>query len=443
MSHNHYQSLITKLSEEGAEQELAFFKKLDMEFDKVRAFHEGKVQAVKENAEELSKQMDALIALRIKVDKPPHAAQLSRAHHVVSTTTSTAPPASADGGNQGGVHMDVIQEVETSGEEVRAEKEKINDSFRPAPLQVLDHVKINIDPDTPVSTIKNIVMSSKSEPSFSKVELRKAEKKLPKAFIEFYHQLLLLKSYSFMNVLAFSKIMKKYDKITSRKASKTYLQIVDMSSLGSSDEVNKFIEKLEAAFIKHFANGDRSEGMKFLRPGDKKERHRTTFSLGLFTGCSIALIAAIVVSVHARNLLEHTAGGQYMRNIFPLYSLFGYIVLHMVMYGANTYFWRRLRVNYPFIIGFKPGTSIGFREVFLLASGLSVLTLAAVLAHLDLEMDPETEKFQLLTELLPLGLVIVVLLILPFQHHISFKPFLSHSFYRAMHFGSSLQGFFR
>lgn len=63
-------------------------------------------------------------------------------------------------------------------------------------------------------------------------------------------------------------------------------------------------------------------------------------------------------------------------------------------------------MNYPFIMGFKP-PSLGFRKVFLLASGFSVLTLAAVLAHLDLEMDKETEKFQLLTELLPVGLVSV------------------------------------
>lgn len=47
-------------------------------------------------------------------------------------------------------------------------------------------------------------------------------------------------------------------------------------------QVNKLIEKLEDAFIKHFADGDRSEGMKFLRPGKKKERHIITFSLGQF-----------------------------------------------------------------------------------------------------------------------------------------------------------------
>lgn len=79
----------------------------------------------------------------------------------------------------------------------------------------------------------------------------------------------------------------------------------------------------------------------------------------------------------------------------------------MVMYGANTYYWRRFRVNYPFIFGFRPGTELGFREIFLLASGLAVLALAAVLSHLDMEMDEHTLTFQTLNELIPLALVIV------------------------------------
>lgn len=46
------------------------------------------------------------------------------------------------------------------------------------------------------------------------------------------------------------------------------------------------------------------------------------YPAGLFTGCCVALIAAIIVSVHARNLLEHRGGMQYMTNIFPLYRYF-------------------------------------------------------------------------------------------------------------------------
>ncbi|KAL2240399.1 UNVERIFIED_CONTAM: Phosphate transporter PHO1 [Sesamum indicum] len=408
----YYQTMFLRSSEEGGEYELMFFRKLDAEFNKVVKFYKGKVEEVKREAEELSKQMDALIALRIRVEKPYVGEGFVPAEVRVAATAGNSAPATVIASVNGVKQVEMSTEGNSVGEQVSAEKNrKDGRSFRPASIDVLDHVKINVDPDTPVSTLRNVIKSSKSDPSFSKEELTKAEEKLRKAFIEFYQQLRLLKSYCFLNMLALSKIMKKYDKITSRSASKSYLEMVDKSYLGTSDEVNKLIERLEATFIKHFANGNRRKGMKSLRPGHKKERHRTTFFLGLFTGCSIALVAAIIVSIHARNLLNHEGRGQYMDNIFPLYSLFGFIVLHMIMYGSNTYLWRRFKVNYPFIFGFKPGTELGFREVFLLASGLSVLALAAVLSNLDMEMDPRTQSFEALTELVPLGLVTVVLLI--------------------------------
>ena len=77
------------------------------------------------------------------------------------------------------------------------------------------------------------------------------------------------------------------------------------------------------------------------------------------------------------------------------------------MYSANLYFWRRYRVNYSFIFGFKQGTELGYREVFLLSSGLGVLALAGVISNLDMEMDPRTKSFRALTELVPLGLLTV------------------------------------
>jgi len=64
-----YQTMFLKPSEEGAEQDLVFFKKLDREFNKVNNFYKKMVKEMVEEAEELSKQMNALIALRIKVDK--------------------------------------------------------------------------------------------------------------------------------------------------------------------------------------------------------------------------------------------------------------------------------------------------------------------------------------------------------------------------------------
>ncbi|KAF5958562.1 hypothetical protein HYC85_005787 [Camellia sinensis] len=81
------------------------------------------------------------------------------------------------------------------------------------------------------------------------------------------------------------------------------------------------------------------------------------------------------------------------------------------MFPGNN-FWRHFRVNYAFIFGFKKGMELGYREVLLVSSGLAVLTVAGVISNLDMDMDPRTGRsFRTTTELVPLGLVTLVLLI--------------------------------
>lgn len=70
VSEGKYQTMFLKSSDEGGQYELVFFRRLDDEFNKVLNFYKGKVGEVMEEAEELNKQMDALIALRIRVDNP-------------------------------------------------------------------------------------------------------------------------------------------------------------------------------------------------------------------------------------------------------------------------------------------------------------------------------------------------------------------------------------
>lgn len=79
----------------------------------------------------------------------------------------------------------------------------------------------------------------------------------------------------------------------------------------------------------------------------------------------------------------------------------------MLVFSGNIYFWRRYRVNYPFIFGLKEGTELGYRQVLLLSAALSVVSLAAVISNLDMDMDRKTNHFETLPELVPLGLVIV------------------------------------
>nr|POE78247.1 phosphate transporter pho1 like 3 [Quercus suber] len=185
--------------------------------------------------------------------------------------------------------------------------------------------------------------------------------------------------------------------------------MVDNSYLGSSDEITILMGRVEATFIKHFSNSNRTKGMKVLRPQAMRERHRTTFSTGFLAGCSVALILALILIICTRNIMDKPKATEYMDTMFPLYSLFGFIVLHMIMYASNIYFWRRYQVNYSFIFGFKQGTELGYREVLHLGFGLAVLALAIVLLNLDMEMDQKTKDYGTFTELLPLNLVFVTL----------------------------------
>ncbi|KAF2570983.1 hypothetical protein F2Q70_00002467 [Brassica cretica] len=114
---------------------------------------------------------------------------------------------------------------------------KMKDTTRPASMGVLNSVRISYTKGTPSSTIKSVLkVSNEPELILNRYNLRKIEEKLSCAFVEFHRKLWFLKSYSFLNVLALSKILKKYDKVTSRDAAKSYMTMVDNSCLGSSDE---------------------------------------------------------------------------------------------------------------------------------------------------------------------------------------------------------------
>ncbi|THG00515.1 hypothetical protein TEA_004010 [Camellia sinensis var. sinensis] len=357
---NYYETMFLMSSDEGGEYELVFFRRLDDEFNKVIKFYREKVKELIKEAEELNKKMNALIALRIKVDKPV----------IVSTTSQEI--------NEIRSHMDAIQEVEMSTEGTMED-----------------------EPETSISTLKNIIMSSKSDLSFSKQELRKVEEKMRQAFIEFYQKLRLLKSYCFLNQLAFSKIMKKYDKQDRVLDTSLPVNLV-------LPQVTRLMERVESTFIMHFSNGNRKKGINTLRPQARRERHRVTYFLG--KNMTYITETWLLLSSYKQDLLKSEARGQYMENIFPLCSLFGYIVLHMIMYAGNTYFWKRFRINYPFLFGFKLGTELGYGEVLLLGSGLAILTLAGVISNLDMDMDPRIRSFRTITELVPLGLVTLVFL---------------------------------
>ncbi|KAJ4866046.1 Phosphate transporter PHO1-like protein 8 [Raphanus sativus] len=408
-----HETSIMKVAEAGRESELVFFKTLDLEFDKVNRFYRSKVDEMVKEAVALNKQMDALIAFRLKVDRP--------ASPWTCSETVAVDVDALDSKEQRMKSLAEEMGIQEDGSNGRDSTKEITPE-----ASVLDRIRLNKTQETPLSTIRNILkLSNQEELKFTKENLKKIEERLKNVFIDFYRKLRHLKNYSFLNTLAISKIMKKYDKIASRSAAKPYMEMVDKSYLTSSDEINKLMVRVESIFVEHFASSNRSKGMNLLRPKVKKERHRITFSTGFFVGCSVSLVIALVLFIHVRNIIGTDGQILYMETMFPLYSLFGFIVLHMIMYASNIYYWKKYRVNYSFIFGFKEGTELGYRPVLLLSFGLGTLALAAVLINLDMEMDPNTNDYKTITELLPLFVVAIVMAI-------SVCPF--NIFYRSSRF---------
>ncbi|MCD7463530.1 hypothetical protein HAX54_050798 [Datura stramonium] len=407
-------------SPEGAENEIMFFNKLDREFNKVNTFYKDKVDEVMREVTLLNKQMDALIALRIKLMDPGFNAfpslqslSLDINNSTPSRITSPLRMTTVDTDDMPvspGFDPTYGRQDSTTNASYPKVPINRNTSQKTDPLEILHHVKIVNTFESPISTIRGVLSESKeNDLSYKKEELRKVEQRLKLIFIEFYQKLRHLKHFSYMNLSAFSKILKKYEKITSRKAARSYLKMVDDSYLGSSEEVTSLLERVETTFIKHFSQSNRREGMKILRPKHKREKHRVTFLSGFFSGFSIALLVAVILLRDDRKLIDKEEGTSYLNMIVPLYSFYAYIVLHMLLYAANIYFWRHYKINYAFIFGFKQGTELSYREVFLLSNGLAMLVLAALLMHLH--MNSRAEVYGTRIEYVPLGLIMVLLFI--------------------------------
>ncbi|WZZ79504.1 hypothetical protein YC2023_100076 [Brassica napus] len=376
-----YETAFLKTGEPGGDSEAAFFRTLDREFNKVNSFYRLKVEKARNQSLALSKQMDALVAFRhrVKEKKPSSSDSVSVDINALSSKSK--------------------ENKVTLGDHIKNEANK----------SILEGIRMNRTLETPLSAIKTILKVHKQEElKFTRENLKKVEERLQRAFIKFYQKLGHLKNYSFLNTSAVSKIMKKYDKIAARNAAKQYMEMVDSSYLTSSDEIHKLMVRAESTVIEHFCNSNRRQGMNLLRPKENKELHRTTFSTGFFFGCATSLIIALALIIHARNIMGTPGQRTYMETMFPLYRFFGFVVLHVVMYAANIYFWGIYRVNYPFIFGFKQGTELGYRHVLLLSFGLGTLSLCAVLLNLDMEMDSQTKDYRIVTELIPLFLLAVL-----------------------------------
>ncbi|KAL6909816.1 hypothetical protein ACP4OV_001475 [Aristida adscensionis] len=409
----------------------AFFERLDQQLNKVNRFYEKKEAEFLERGESLRRQLQILVELKAAVTEQ----QLAR-HCGGSSAGSTDPedPSVSCSILHGEQSLKGITEHEQEGEEKLNQDDSakkideggvdqltisLGDSGRLAKpteepaskLRTLSgrvvtcqgrSVRINIPVTTPsrtVTAIRELLfedMLSQSRKigtqggdgseklSINKKKMHQAGKMIRGALVELYKGLGYLRTYRSLNMMAFVKILKKFDKVTAKDVQPIYLKVVESSYFNSSDKAIRLMDDVEELFVRHFTEGDKRKAMKYLKPNQREESHTTTFFIGLCTGGFMALFIGYCIMAHIAGMYTQQSNKVYMSTSYPVLSMFSLFFLHLFLYGCNIFMWRKTRINYTFIFEFSPTKELKYRDVFLICANSMTIVVGVMFAHLTL-----------------------------------------------------------
>ncbi|KAL9401942.1 hypothetical protein Peur_005791 [Populus x canadensis] len=409
----------TELVEQFEDSDAAkeFFSCLDLQLNKVNQFYKTKEKEFLDRGDCLKKQMDILVELKAAFkqqrDKAANSAQDSTEDASIDCRISCEEDSVTDRIEQEQIQDDSTDDLEKNEVLDSPRSEEMGKSTRimkgeDRKLRTLSgrvfncqgkNLRINIPLTTPSRTFSAISYlvwgdlvnqsSNNCNPEGSKLRINKtklhhAEKMIKGAFIELYKGLGYLETYRNLNMLAFVKILKKFDKVTEKQVLPIYLKVVESSYFNSSDKVMNLSDEVENLFIKHFAEEDRRKARKYLKPHQRKESHSVTFFIGLFTGSFIALLVGYVIMARITGMYRQHPDTAYMETVYPVLSIFSLMFLHFFLYGCNILMWRKSRINYSFIFELAPTKELKYRDVFLICTTSMTAVVGVMFIHLSL-----------------------------------------------------------
>ncbi|KAK4478211.1 hypothetical protein RD792_017494 [Penstemon davidsonii] len=431
-----YETELVQLFSEEDEVKI-FFEMLDDELNKVNQFYKTKETEFLERGDILNKQLQILLDLkRVLGDRRRRnlAAKtdggssgfISRSNSSFGRSSEYSESQSEYCGSPTDSQTDdVIAALEKNGvnfvnSATRAKTKKGKPQMA---------MRIDIPATTPTRTIaavtsmlwEDLVNNPKKGGGeyINRKKIQCAEKMIRGAFVELYRGLGLLKTYSSLNMVAFTKILKKFDKVSNHQASASYLKVVKRSHFISSDKVVRLMDEVESLFTQHFANNERKKAMKFLRPQQLKDSHMVTFFVGLFTGSFVTLFSVYAILAHLSGMFSPGTEIAYMETVYPVFSMFALLSLHLFMYGCNLFMWKSTRINYNFIFEFQPNNALKYRDAFLICTGLMTTVVGAMVIHLILLSTGFSSRQ---VDLIPGILLLSFLLLLMCPLNIFYRP---------------------
>jgi hypothetical protein len=230
---------------------------------------------------------------------------------------------------------------------------------------------------------------------------------IKKALLELYRAMELLKSYREMNVTAYRKIVKKFEKNTHNQMKEVLIKEFEDTDFYKSKELEKLMKEVENTFRIYYTHGNRSKAKKTLRTVNTDylslgEYVFPIYTAGMFTGFNILLV--IFILIYMSSVLNrshpHTSA------LAVLYFGFGMPLLLANLVTVCLYVWDAYKINYRLVFGISPNSSTAEYGSFVafVTTIYLILIFLSLAGTMDGVLDPPGQVW------LVLGLMVFVLL---------------------------------
>eukprot|EP00026_Physarum_polycephalum_P002870 Phypoly_transcript_02879.p1 GENE.Phypoly_transcript_02879~~Phypoly_transcript_02879.p1 ORF type:complete len:723 (+),score=94.76 Phypoly_transcript_02879:395-2563(+) len=242
-------------------------------------------------------------------------------------------------------------------------------------------------------------------------------KELKTAFVEFYRGLSMLQNYVELNREGFRKILKKHQKLTGYRQHKDqYEEVLHQQQFWKSSTWLEMMNSTEALYAKIFnlprVDRARNELLPIRLQDTSSENN---FKLGLGVGACLAFICVIFFLFSHGKVNPEVKWSRFIA-VIPVYRAVLIPILAVWLWGCNVYIWTRKRINYTFIFGLDPRSSLDYRRIFKAAAALSAVWLARFFLFVATIMG-NLSIFEMRPEIYPLVLIVfnLALILAPFR----------------------------
>jgi hypothetical protein len=256
--------------------------------------------------------------------------------------------------------------------------------------------------------------------------LQLAHLQLKKALLELYRALELLKSYRELNITAYQKIVKKFEKNTQLHMKDLLLKEFYETKFYQSVETEALMKEVENLFKIYFTHGNRSQAVKTLRTVHtdfvtiSAGHIFPIYSSGFFTGVNLLLLIFLFINLTSVIHRPHP----HINTMAFIYFGLGFPFLISNLLAVNMYIWDLYKINYRLICGVNPNASTSeyASYVAFLTTVYLSLTFLSLTAYFDEFLSPAMQIWFVL-------FIMVFLLLLPTPNNDDAYPFSSRTWF--------------